>query len=331
MLASGDPRLVHCHHPLVRDLAWILMAPDLIHAEWPGRPSREVLGLADDGQLTNFFRGLEAAPQILEQRVGSTVEGRMGHYHETLWQFLLDAAPGTRLLAHNLRVHQGKRTLGELDLLYRRRCDPMPIHLEVAIKFYLGLPEGPGDPSDQARWIGPGGADSLATKREHLHRHQLRLTERAETRLAIRLHTRPRDVGPTPEPFIQPQLAMPGVLFYPWHQALPSPREATQEHLRGEWLQWSEWRNFRDGLPRGTRAAWLAKPHWLALPRDEAFTSLRDVETRLAQHIRGHGPPVQIALTADGDCRPGGGYRRLFVVEDAWPRQIPLPPAKARG
>ncbi|AMD00477.1 DUF1853 family protein [Halomonas chromatireducens] len=331
MLASGDPNLDHCHHPLVRDLAWLVLAPDLICTGWPGRPSREALGLVDDRQLTDFLHRLEAAPQGLERRVGSTVDGRMGLYHERLWQFLLDAAPGTRLLAHNLRIHQGKRTLGELDLLYRRRNDPMPFHLEVAIKFYLGLPAGPGDSWDQARWIGPGGADSLASKREHLHRHQLRLTERAETRLAIRLHTRPRDIGPTPEPFIQPQLAMPGVLFYPWRQALPPPREAAHGHLRGEWLRWGEWRNFRDGLLRGTRAAWLAKPHWLALPRDEAFAPLPDIEARLAQHFLGHGSPIQIALLARGARHTGDGFRRLFVVADDWPRQIPLPPAKALG
>ncbi|MFQ3787314.1 DUF1853 family protein [Halomonas sp. A29] len=316
--------LARCHHPLVRDLAWIVLAPDLIATPWPGRPSRSALGLEAEHRLHHYLDALEANPQALERRVGDTVDGRMGHYHERLWQYLLDSAPGTRLLASNLRIHQGKRTLGELDLLYRQLDDPTPVHLEVAIKFYLGLPQGPGQLHDQARWIGPGGADSLATKREHLDRHQLRLTERAEARLAIRQHIQPRDIGPTPDVTIRPQLAMPGVLFYPWRLAMSPPCEAAPDHLRGHWLHWRDWRYLRDGLARQTRAAWLAKPHWLALPRDEAFLPLHDVEARLAQHFSRPASPIQIALLAqDG---PGHRHRRLFVVDDSWPLQIPLPP-----
>jgi hypothetical protein len=320
MLEDDAALLARCHHPLVRDLAWIALAPDLIATPWPGRPARGDMGLEEDERLARYLDELEANPQGLERGVGNTVAGRMGHYHERLWQFLLDTAPGTRLLAWNLRIHEGKRTLGELDLLYRQRSDPTPVHLEVAIKFYLGLPEGPGPVYDQARWIGPGGADSLATKREHLDRHQLRLTERPETRLTIRQHIQPRDIGSALEIPIQRQLAMPGVLFYPWQAPLPAPREAASDHLRGHWLHWCDWRRLRDGLAPHTRAAWLVKPHWLALPRDEAFVPLRQVEARLAQHFSRPAAPVQIALLSPAS------RRRLFVVDDSWPLQIPLPP-----
>ncbi|MCE8015225.1 DUF1853 family protein [Halomonas sp. MCCC 1A17488] len=316
--------LARCHHPLVRDLAWIVLAPDLIRTPWPGRPSRADLGLAGDDRLGDWLDECEANPQALERRVGNTVDGRMGHYHERLWQYLLDAAPGTRLLASNLRIHEGKRTLGELDLLYRRLDDPTPVHLEVAIKFYLGLPAGPGPDNGQARWIGPGGADSLATKREHLDRHQLRLTERVETRTTIRQHTHPRDLGPSREVVIRRQLAIPGVLFYPWQAPMPAPLEAATAHLRGHWLRWGDWPRLRDGLARDTRSAWLVKPHWLALPRDEAFVPLRDVEARLAQHFSRPAAPVQIALL--GPLARGRRHQRLFIVDDSWPLQIPLPP-----
>jgi len=151
--ATATALLARCHHPLVRDLAWLLLAPDLVDSGWPARPSRRELGLDDGDRLAAFLDDLEAAPETLEQRVGDTVNGRMGLYHERLWQYLLDRAPGTCLLAHNLRVHRGKLTLGELDLLYRRRDTPSLIHLEVAIKFYLGLPEGPGDAADPAHGL----------------------------------------------------------------------------------------------------------------------------------------------------------------------------------
>lgn len=314
--------LDQCHHPLVRDLAWIVLAPDLIAMPWPGRPSRRELGLDDDDRLAAWLDALEAAPEALEDHLAPTLKGRMGLYHERLWQFLLEEAPGTRLLAHNLRIHQGKRTLGELDLLYCRRNAPGPVHLEVAIKFYLGLPQGPGAADSQARWIGPGGADSLGAKREHLHRHQLRLAGFPEAREALSPflpHPSPGVSGSLPAATVR--LAIPGVLFYPWHARLPAPREATPDHLQGHWLFARDWHRFRDGLPRGSRGAWLHKPHWLALPRREALQPLHDLEVRLAQHFTAPASPIQLAL-----WHPDMGWRRVFVVGDDWPRQIPLPP-----
>ncbi|MDR9438847.1 MAG: DUF1853 family protein [Halomonas sp.] len=315
--------LEHCHHPLVRDLGWLLLTPDLIAMPWPGRPSRGELGLDEDDHLVTWLGELEAAPGALEAHLSPALTGRMGLYHERLWQFLLAEAPGTRLLAHNLRVHQGKRTLGELDLLYSGRDDPRPVHLEVAIKFYLGLPQGPATPDSQARWIGPGGADSLAAKREHLHCHQLRLAGSPEAREALAPllspHSPPERDGAAPT--MTARLAMPGVLFYPWHAPLPTPREATPDHLQGRWLFVRDWHRLRDGLPPGTRGAWLHKPHWLALPRREALLTLRDLEARLAQHFSEPASPVQLAL-----WHTDMGWRRVFVVADDWPRQIPLPP-----
>ncbi|WP_163557234.1 DUF1853 family protein [Halomonas sp. NO4] len=306
------------HHPLVRDLAWLLACPDLVDGSWPPRPGRDDLGLSDPAHLDAWLADLEGNPAALEACVGDTLAGRMGLYHERLWQFLLAHSPGTRLLAHNLRVHREKQTLGELDLLYCRDDRAIPIHLEVAIKFYLGLPEGPGEAADPARWIGPGGADSLACKLAHLRDHQLPLSSRAEAREVIREALADRLPGPLMT--ITRRLALPGVLFQPWRAPLPTPRGSAATHWQGRWLRWSEWRDFRDGLPPSTRGAWLARPHWLALPRDPAFVALRTLEARLAQHFADPGSPVQVALATPA------GRQRLFIVDDDWPRQIPLPP-----
>lgn len=321
MPTAPPPLLDRCHHPLVRDLAWLLLAPDLLDMPWPGRPDRETLDLADDDALAAWLDDLEAWPEALEARVGATLQGRMGLYHERLWQFLLEAAPGTELLAHNLRILRGKQTLGELDLLYRRHGETPLVHLEVAIKYYLGLVEGPGAPDNQARWIGPGGADSLAGKREHLHRHQLRLTELPETRDALQALLGRSAAGADGVLPVERRMAMPGVLFYPWHATLPPPREAHPAHLRGHWLHWHAWRRHRHGLPPDTRGARLDKPHWLALPRPERLLPLGELEAQLAEHFREPASPVQLAL-----WHAERGWRRLFVVADDWPRQVPLPP-----
>jgi len=314
-------------HPLVRDLAWLLLTPDMIAMPWPGRPTRDELGLGDDDRLRAWLAALEAAPEALEAHLAPTLQGRMGLYHERLWQFLLAQAPGTRLLAHNVRIAQGKRTLGELDLLYARRGSCSPVHLEVAIKFYLGLTEGPGPANSQARWIGPSGADSLAIKREHLARHQLRLAATDEARETLApLFTALAVPDATERVVPQARLAMPGVLFSPWQSPLPAPCEATPTHLRGRWVSARDWPHLRHGLARHTRGAWLQRPHWLALPPRAAHVSLDELDARLAQHFRDNGAAVQLAL-----WHPEHGSERIFVVANDWPRQVPLPPGRGEA
>ncbi|HET8790856.1 MAG TPA: DUF1853 family protein, partial [Modicisalibacter sp.] len=191
-------------HPLVRDLTWLLHAPNLLMTAYPGRPTLGELGLADPQRRCDWLSALEGEPQTLEKTVGASIQGRLGHYHEALWHFLLEHAPDTRLLAHNLPIRDAKRTLGELDLLYVTRHDAQPVHLELAIKYYLGLPDGPEDSASQARWIGPGCADSLAIKHRHAVAHQLPLAKRPESAATLLAYGAP--------PLTQ-RLAMLGVLF----------------------------------------------------------------------------------------------------------------------
>lgn len=324
MPPSDSALLSRLHHPLVRDLAWVILAPDLIETSCQGRPSVDELGLGDEVTLQAWLDQLEQSPLGLQHFLSDTLTGRMGLYHERLWQFLLEHTPTIRLLAHNQRIMRGRRTLGELDLLYCRRDDPTPVHLEVAIKFYLGLPEGPGGAKDQTRWIGPSGADSLANKREHLHRHQLPLSGMEEAQEAIRAaigETAYETNGPM---LVKRRLAMPGVLFYPWHAPMPAPREVGPAHLSGQWLFWGDWQQWRVSQPADIRGAWLSRPHWFAAPRDEQLWSLQALEQGLARHFKLSASPLQLVVLT-----PDGQRQRLFLVADDWPRQIPLPPMPA--
>ncbi|WP_242458076.1 DUF1853 family protein [Halomonas sp. YLGW01] len=340
-LTDPDCMLGAWRHPLVRDLGWLCLAPDLLGMPCPGRPSLGELGLENDG-WRDYLDRLEAAPQPLEALVGGAVNARMGHYHERLWQFLLETAPRTHLLAHNLPVMRERRTLGELDMVYQQAGSHRPVHLEVAIKFYLGLSEGPGEATSQARWVGPGCADSLAGKRSHLFHHQLPLIDTPEARLALSEFTRGKEgekerevsVADTSgreadggERITDQRMAMPGVLFYPWRREadqppLPSPVEATAEHLRGQWLAWHDWPAFRAGLTTGTRGAWLHKPHWLAPPLPEQLRPLEEVDAYLMTRFATGAAPLPLVLQGED-----GSWQRLFVVGDDWPRKLPLPPA----
>ncbi|HSH48833.1 MAG TPA: DUF1853 family protein, partial [Halomonas sp.] len=270
----------HWQHPLVRDLAWLIDAPDLLQLDNVERPSLEELGLDAPQVRQRFLYHLDISPEPLGSQFGETFDHRLGLYHERLWQRLLALAPGTRLLAHNLPVIEAQRTLGELDLLYTRRDSGLPIHLEVTIKYYLGLPDGPGAADDQARWIGPGGMDSLAIKRAHLQQHQLPMANTPQARDALASH-----LGVSPPGRMLQRLAMPGVLFYPMDRTLPAPRQANPRHLKGQWLRWRDWHRLTDRLPRGMRGAWLNRPHWLAFPACEQLVPLARLSHQLASHF----------------------------------------------
>ena len=326
------------HHAVLRDMAWLIVTPDLVTlGDYPGRPTRSALGLAEEQH--KWLDTLLPRVQALDGKLTT----RMGHYHERLWQLLLDNAPNTRLLANNLRITQRRNTLGELDLLYRTRDLPSPIHLEVAIKFYLGLPDGPGEPTSQSRWIGPGGLDSLALKCGHLLHHQLPLSRTAPAKAAMAHWLTPRDIAEsaTLSARLTQRLAMPGVLFYPWHVALPPPTGATAEHRRGWWCYQHAWPSVAERYSTALQIAWLEKPHWLAPPMLDAFGPAQAQMADVMAQLNRYGPqqvmlydPQEEENCREESCQENSGQERpltrLMVVPDDWPRQVPLPP-KRRG
>jgi len=310
--------------PVLRDLAWLAATPDLVELPPPipcgGRPTLKELGL--ENRLLPWLHQLGRSPlAALKGNRGM----RMGHYHERLWHTLLDHAPNTRLLARNVRINRKRNTLGELDMLYRTRANPAPVHLEVAIKFYLGLPEGPGAPTSPARWIGPGGLDSLALKCAHLRRHQLPLSTTALAQQTLAHWLAPRDIGVADGRLggqLTQRLAIPGVLYYPWHAAMPAPEGATANHRRGTWCYCRDWPEMAARFPVMPEMVWLEKPHWLAPPPARAFRPIDEVLPGVIEQLHAWRAPQQVMLHYPSQQR----YERLFLVPDNWPRQVPLPP-----
>lgn len=314
--------------PVLRDIAWLIATPDIVELPPPipcaGRPTMEELGL--ERALLPWLRQLGRPP--LSALNGSRAM-RMGHYHERLWHTLLDHAPNTRLLARNVRISRKRNTLGELDMLYRTRANPAPVHLEVAIKFYLGLPEGPGAATSQSRWIGPGGLDSLALKCGHLRRHQLPLSTTVPALETLTHWLTPRDIGVSSKELgeqLTQRLAMPGVLYYPWHAVMPAPEGATADHRRGTWCYLRDWPEMAARFPTMPRMVWLEKPHWLAPPLDSAFRPAKEVLPAIIEQVHAWRAPQQVMLRYSEREDNEQRYERLFLVPDNWPRQVPLPP-----
>ncbi|CAB5639976.1 DUF1853 domain-containing protein [Pseudomonas plecoglossicida] len=289
--------------PNVRDLAWALLSPPLLSA--PPCPQRHPLAgslWADQPQrLADWLRALDDDDRPLRDWLAQLGSRRLGHYYERLWQFALGQAPGIELLAANLAIREGGRTLGELDVVLRDRDGVH--HLELAIKLYLG-PEHPGHDPDT--WLGPGCHDRLGSKLAHLARHQLPMSAGAHSREVLaRLGVEQ----------VQAHVWLGGYLFYPWPGHAQPPQGANPQHLRGRWLRRRDW-----VMGEGEQWQPLQRHAWLAPARVEAHECWAVEQFAAWLHVLERQAPAQLLVRLEQEA--DGAWQeaeRVFLVADSWP------------
>ncbi|MFJ2981879.1 MULTISPECIES: DUF1853 family protein [unclassified Pseudomonas] len=290
--------------PAVRDLAWTLLSPPLLSA--PPCPQRHPLAgsawAADPQRLKAWLQRLDNDDQPLREWLATLTSRRLGLYYEGLWQFALSQAPGIELLAANLAIRMGGRTLGELDILLRDADGTH--HLELAIKLYLGPSNGQG--CDPAQWLGPGCHDRLGTKLAHLAGHQLPMSSDAQSREALAglgVHE------------VQAHLWLAGYLFYPWPGHAAPPEGANPLHLRGRWVRRGDW------LVAGEQR-WQPLPRhaWLAAARVDADMCWAPQQFAAWLHALDPQAPAQMLVRLEpGSDDAWHEVERLFLVADSWP------------
>ncbi|WP_085625263.1 MULTISPECIES: DUF1853 family protein [unclassified Pseudomonas] len=295
------PRQLRC--PTVRDLAWALLSPPLLSA--PPCPQRHPLAgslWADQPQhLANWLQALDDDDRPLRDWLAQLGSRRLGHYYERLWQFALGQAPGIELLAANLAIRDGGRTLGELDVVLRDRDGVH--HLELAIKLYLG-PEHAGH--DPRAWLGPGCHDRLGSKLAHLTRHQLPMSAGAHSREVL------AQLGVEQ---VQAHVWLGGYLFYPWPGHAQPPQGANPQHLRGRWVRRRDWI-----MGEGERWQPLQRHAWLAPARVEANDCWPMEQFAAWLHVLQRQAPAQLLVRLEQEA--DGAWQeaeRVFLVADTWP------------
>ena len=311
-LPDPDLLLNELRHPPVRDLAWTLLSPPLLR-DTPA-PQRHPLTAsrwaADPDELASWLRLLDAKPTVLDTWLEQRRSRRLGLYYERLWQFALSQAPDIELLRANLPIRQDGQTLGELDLIFR---DAQGIHhLELAVKFYLGLEHG--DRARHDHWLGPGSHDRLDIKLQRTCEHQLQLCATPCARSMLSELTR----GP-----IDSALWFGGYLFQPWRGRQVSPAGAHPRHLRGHWLRQRDWPAYSRQHPTShSHARWqpLPRSNWLAPARlsSAAVWQASDFDSWVG--LESARPQPWLLVRLEGDAQ---GYwcerERLFLVPDDWP------------
>ncbi|WP_250439598.1 DUF1853 family protein [Caballeronia sp. AZ1_KS37] len=299
----------------VRDLAWLLFAPDLLR-EGDAALAHPFASTAERDATLVWLKALDAAPQPLHDHARDPKFTRLGIYAESLIRFFLAHGPAARLIAANVPLRQQRRTIGECDFLLES-ADGARLHWELAVKFYLHIDDSDGDAARAARlsnYVGPNLQDRFDIKHERLLTHQLALTRRAEFALL-------GFDGPW-----QAQLFIKGRLFYHGlggDEVVPA-REIGEHHLRGWWLTASEWRDARSNASDDERA-WVVQPRmaWLASRRlngDAAETLIAESDAIRAR-LEGTIAPTMVAAYARDEAGNFVEESRGFIVPDDWPER----------
>ncbi len=245
----------------VRNLAWLLFAPDLLRAgnadanAAAAMPplARPFATSAERDAVLAWLHTLDAEPDALHAlhtHARNPKFTRLGKYAESLLEYFLAHGPAMRLVAANVPVRHGRRTIGECAFLLEDAAGAR-LHWELAVKFYLHVGGKDASAARLSDYVGPNLQDRFDLKYARLVTHQLALTTHTEF-AALNLD------GPW-----QPQAFVKGRLFYRDMDAAPAP-ELGDTHVRGWWQSASEW-----GNAAHDERVWIVQPRmaWLALRR----------------------------------------------------------------
>ncbi|MEO1416324.1 MAG: DUF1853 family protein [Bacteroidota bacterium] len=301
---SGFHAPTFLQHPYVRDLWWILYSPPLFQEIPNCDPDIEWLsqGLNHEGKDVSMklLQQLDQNPQPLVDYLHSKNYRKLGIYAELLVAFWLEYHPGYELLLTNLVIHWKRQTIGELDFVYREKISGFTVHLELAIKFYLGH----GNTTDWMSWHGPNPIDKLGLKLPKLYQKQILMTKRPETldllaEKGIQIDAR--------------KILLKGCLYHHLTEQNPHARHVYPGYLHSFYVTESEV-PLIDKRVKEWNCVSLPRLDWMASRLDTVGSQL--LETWVAQPLK---RPIQLAMHGGSRTKE---YLRFFVVPDRWMERL---------
>jgi hypothetical protein len=246
----------HFSSRIVRDLAWVIASPPLISGNiqdthWWSHADC----VKEFYDCYPFLKALDDDPQALIDHLNNLKSTRLGSVFEGLVAYWLMISPNYQLLSQNIQIIEDGVTFGEIDFIIRDLNTHKNIHLEVAVKFYLGSPPY----EDPYRWFGTNTKDQLGKKTQHLISHQTQLSNKYPSHFDCEIDQR--------------QCFIKGRLFYPAGvTSSPKGMNISNNHLRGSWC-------FENDYKRKTNIISIEKNHWLAEYNHQDITEYRNVNS----------------------------------------------------
>jgi hypothetical protein len=308
--------------PAVRHLTWCLFSPALAKLEniesFQVKPSR---------QLLNWLDLLNTNPSHLLEYIQQNNTRLLGSYFECLMQYYFKHSPNTQLLAHHVQVNShdpktnARQTLGELDAL--TLIDGHYAHIELAIKFYLLVPNKSG--RQACDWIGPQTRDRLDLKMHTLNQKQLPFLHHPETRKLLLQQGLSHN--------FEQALGLKGYLFKPFgvHAQLPPECMSTVplSPLMASWLHASDVE--RALQTQGADGLWsiINKHEWLGPFHSQDLNTLigpkqakSDIHQHFNRQIENKNPFALMLVSMEKTLVGYQEQERFFVVPDGWPNMM---------
>lgn len=234
-----DKKINQFSNRTVRDLAWVIASPPLVSGNinntywWT-----HIECLSEFNDCLPALKKLDSNPRALIEHLNQLKSKRLGIRFEGLVAYWLAISPNYQLMEKNIQLIEDGITFGEIDFIIQHLKSKKVIHLEVAIKFYLGSPtyENP------YRWFGTNTKDQLGKKLDHLQNHQTQLSKKYKSHFN---HT-----------IDEQHCLIKGRLFYPSGIQTP-PKGVTKNHLRGNWVYITD--TDMDNLLAIRKEDWLAE------------------------------------------------------------------------
>lgn len=310
-------------HIVVRDLAWLLLSPELFIEnlqEFPAfQIAEESLACPIEEWLAELDASSSKALSINGQKIERQKFRRLGIYCESLMEFFFAKAPwregcAPQSVVRNFRVDGKNKTLGECDFLLPF-ANGKTLHIEMAVKFYLQHPY-----AERAwnAWLGPNAIDRLDIKLNRMIDHQLTLPNRPDTKEIFDEFLSHNEI----EKNIESQYFLKGALFS--HAQSESsnfrgPEHSNEHLLRGEWVRISEFLDYEHKQMGECilcdKMEWLSGPEHMenTLGLDEVTDKMRDIYSRAYENKL--NPPGLMLMLFDSDAN----QKRLMIVPDQWP------------
>lgn len=292
-------------------LKWLLNSPVLLDNRRHSMLIASPLPMAYQPDITGMLQHINHLLSEL-QFIRSHL---LGIYYETLWQFIFKNLKETRLIHCNRQVQSDKRTVGEFDLIYFCTVRNTFIHREMAVKFYLGLPNA----RSPREWIGPGINDRLDLKFTRMLEQQCLLSQTVEGKRSL------ETLGITD---IISEVLLQGCLFYPFGKHCDAPDIASNHHLRGEWLPMCELNHYLEHH-KISHVAHLTKHEWITETINRRSTDPTHSRVQTKEWLRPsslltqHREPVMLSGLKDTAGHPNETHR-FFLVPDDWEKQAYL-------
>jgi len=245
---------------LVRDLAWVISSPPLVAGEindthwWSHQDC-----LNEYSACLPALKILDQNPAPLITHLEKVKSKRLGLRFEALVAYWIKISPNYKLLEQNIQIIKEGHTFGEMDFIIKEVCSQKVIHLEVAVKFYLGSPPY----EDPFHWFGTNTQDQLGKKIAHLKTRQ---TQLGKTH-ANYLKERGIEID-------KQHCFLKGRLFYPLGFDAP-PNGVTSNHLRGRWFKNIPKQNTKLLYPVD-KSDWLAEIQHSDINQDLLQTSVEE-------------------------------------------------------